>query len=275
MSVPTLFLPIPFSTHQASYLPSKPVAKCPRSTKPAVQVEKSVRFNLQDLSLELEESEESDGEGVSTPLRSPPPATPTPSPTYSTSTLESSNGPITPPNQPLVISSYPKGIPYAGSLESQYTEIPKLAPVLSSAFRLQWDMKENPADIVELIPDDGNDRAGTIPTGEPMRRIVVVHDALEDWKLTIVNSDNSALTVYQVLLSIHQHLKTWVKKAHFLALKSEVREEITRHYNARVGASAKDPGLQRIDYLPGRVFVGLSARCGSDGQWEFELITDI
>lgn len=243
------------------------------------QTDKTVRFSLEDLDIEVEETEESDGEGVSTPLRSPPPATPTPSPTFSVSTLESSSGPLTPPpNQPMPRAFDTKGIPFPESLVARSPAIPKLAPVLISAFPLRWDMNENPAKMINKLPEDGgNDPAGTMPSGEQIRQMQVVHEAFADWPLCITSSDGlSVLTVHQVLLSIHGHLQKMVSAEYFESTSRSVQKDVCDRYKERMKSiprGSSKVGLQRIDYLPGRVYVGLKVRAETDGNWEFVLDT--
>ncbi|KAH9487469.1 hypothetical protein JR316_0001545 [Psilocybe cubensis] len=243
---------------------------------PSASAEKSVRFSLDDVDLEDEndDMEETDGEGVSTPLQSPPPITPTPSPTFSESTLDSSIGPLTPP----------PGHPFPGPSGSRHFSVrepsalntsamPKLNPVLVSAHPMQWDMNEKPDKLISLLRDNGgDDPVGTLPSGEPIRQMQVVHDDLADWPLLI--SDTEELKVKQVLLAIHNHLQKKVTGESYHSRKRSEQMSISERYRERalsIPIGSPEVGLRRIDFLPGRMYVGLKVKSGTDGHWDFIL----
>jgi hypothetical protein len=79
------------------------------------------------------------------------------------------------------------------------------------------------------------------------------------------------VTVHDVLLSIHYHLRTAVKGAEYEAMSKLRKSEIFREFDRRVGTDPvqRGKGLQRVDFLNGQVRAqGLVQAMSKDSIWD-------
>jgi hypothetical protein len=79
------------------------------------------------------------------------------------------------------------------------------------------------------------------------------------------------VTVHDVLLAIHTHLRTAVKGAEYEAMSKSRKGEIFREFERRVGSDPvqRGKGLRRVDFLNGRVRAqGLIRAHSKDSVWD-------
>jgi len=78
------------------------------------------------------------------------------------------------------------------------------------------------------------------------------------------------VTVHDVLLAIHYHLRTAVKGAEYEVMSKSRKGEIFREFERRVGTdpAQRGKGLRRVDFLNGRVRAQGLVRAISDSVWD-------
>jgi hypothetical protein len=81
---------------------------------------------------------------------------------------------------------------------------------------------------------------------------------------------NSYVTVQDVLLAIHYHLRTAVKSAEYEAMSKSRKGEIFRAFERRVGSDPvqRGKGLRRVDFLNGRLRAEGLVHNSKDSVWE-------
>jgi hypothetical protein len=96
------------------------------------------------------------------------------------------------------------------------------------------------------------------------------------WMFTVfpdaaLSPGKAYVTVHDVLLAIHYHLRTAVKSAEYEAMSKPRKAEIYREFERRVGSDPvqRGKGLRRVDFLNGRVRAqGLVRAHSKDSVWD-------
>ena len=218
-----------------------------------------------------------------------------PSPASSTSSLNPSPGPSTPPPLPDVafspansssLSPYhpapphprvytPSPIPQAHALP--YIPPPPLTPHVhlhpaTIAPNLQYD--------VRFVPTQSNSHLSpailATPASSPPLPTLGLRVGDLPWLFNVIpdaglSPGKAYVTVQDVLLSIHYHLRTAVKGPEYDAMSKSRKAEIFREFERRVGSdpSQRGKGLRRIDFLNGRHRAqGLVRAHSKDSVWD-------
>ncbi|KDR72150.1 hypothetical protein GALMADRAFT_775361 [Galerina marginata CBS 339.88] len=214
-----------------------------------------VRFSAQDKA-------HGDGDDVSEELASawsPPPLMP--SPTNSIST-ESSDWLSTPEDAPHIV------LDSKGLLSLDSTRTPKISPSLLSSSILSWDMSREPMTVDALIAV-GQDTAVSV-SSVPLKRLILKNDAIPNWPLDIqAHTQDAILTNMVVFLALFDHLEQYVSGEYYTRQPLNVQKAASKAFHRR--DPRRETGLRRIDFLPGRNFLGLRVKADSqlndDGVW--------
>ncbi|KAJ6627002.1 hypothetical protein B0H10DRAFT_1780465 [Mycena sp. CBHHK59/15] len=198
---------------------------------------------------------------------------PTPSPTFSSNSLPSSYGPLTPP--PFNSNQY---LPANG--------VPMIHPTLAPATPMPYLLFDVtlPAENVKPSPNARLSQ-GIIfeaATSPPLPSILVVHPQIPRWPIIITPSEGKYVRVCDVLAGIYKSLRTSAGEADFQALPASAQAEVTAAFKRRFQrmpdpASMKlenKKGLKWVDFLGSAVrFVGLSKAAEGPNVWQLHLST--
>ena len=215
-----------------------------------------------------------------------------PSPASSTFSLPPSPGPSTPPPLDPAFSSAnpsspspfptffhphvytPSPIPQAYALP--YTPPAPLTPDvrLHPALRapnLQYDVRSPPTQSSPHLSQVILSTPASIP---PLPSLGLRVGDLP-WLFNVLpkvglSPGNTYVTVQDVLLAIHYHLRTAVKGAEYEAMSRSRKAEIFREFERRVGSDTlqRGKGLRRVDFLNGRLRAQGLVRNSKDSLWE-------
>jgi len=214
-----------------------------------------------------------------------------PSPASSTSSL-ASHGPSTPPPLPSAafspanssssLSPYPHPRVYTPSPIPQAHALPYIppAPLIHGvhlhpaiiAPNLQYDLR--------FLPTQSNPHLSPAILAQPASSPPLPNLGLRvgdlPWVFNVspdagFSPGKACVTVQDVLLAIHYHLRTAVKSAEYEAMGKSRKGEIFRQFEHRVGSDPvqRGKGLRRIDFLNGRYRAqGLIRAHSKDGVWD-------
>ncbi|KAL0573015.1 hypothetical protein V5O48_008942 [Marasmius crinis-equi] len=190
---------------------------------------------------------------------------PNPSPAYTSSTLPSSDGPITPPFRRATLPGYP---PYSYS-------VPPPKPVMQSirAHNLLGYSRQPALNFdVRLSISHLTSRYSSLstlllaePAVTPAVSSLVLTTHRLPWSITIYPSNGYYVTVRDVLDAIYHALRKNVSHSEYHSQRDQVR--INEAYQRRYGRirdyyasrEEKKGGVKRVDFLCGRTrFTGLS-----------------
>jgi hypothetical protein len=219
-----------------------------------------------------------------------------PSPASSTSSLAASPGPSTPPPLPNVAFSSPTN---SSSSLSPYPPIPHPDVYTPSPIRqahalpfippapLTPGVCLHPALVapslqydVRYPPSQNNPHLSpailATPASSPPLPSLGLRVGNLPWMFNVfpdagLSPGKAYVTVHDVLLAIHYHLRTAVKSAEYEAMGKTRKAEIFREFERRVGADPvqRGKGLRRVDFLNGRVRAqGLVRAHSKDSVWD-------
>ncbi|KAK7064739.1 hypothetical protein R3P38DRAFT_56718 [Favolaschia claudopus] len=195
---------------------------------------------------------------------------PTPSPTFSSASLPSSYGPVTPPN---AFNSY---APLTASGSVTLHEVLKFQgpypPALVFDIRLPHQNVRPSANYLD--PRVLSQTA----TKQPLPSLVLIHPALGAWKIEVAPRSGKAVLVEDVLFAIYSSLRQRASETDFQQLPPARQSSVVAAFTARWSSLPpehqqieKGKGLKRVDFLCNQVkFAGLSP-----SQWGpncFELV---
>ncbi|KAJ7102479.1 hypothetical protein B0H15DRAFT_814816 [Mycena belliarum] len=194
----------------------------------------------------------------------------TPSPTYSSSSLPSSYGPMTPPQQ------YPAYLPF-GSPAPSVAMHPALTYGPGRVPGFYFDVSLAPENIRPAPDSAVSGQAATYP---PTASIVLTHERLP-WDIIISPAQGNEVTVGSLLRGIYTALRAPVTSADYDALPSrsaqtEVNNAFARRCQHFAGAPTysveRNKGLKRVDFLGALVvFSGLVQSQRRPNCWEILL----
>ncbi|KAJ7451181.1 hypothetical protein FB451DRAFT_1284978 [Mycena latifolia] len=199
---------------------------------------------------------------------------PTPSPTYSSSSLPSSYGPLTPPQQ------YTPYLPFSSPTGPTTAIHPILAYTQGNLPRFLFDVTLPPENI-KASPEDGH-AMGQFATNPLTGSIVLMHQRLA-WEIVIKPSQGKCVTVADILRGIYTSLRTSASGSDFDALPTRAaQDEVTAAFARRwmridrdgaARALEKSKGLKRVDFLGSLVaFGGLARSPRGPNCWELVLL---
>ena len=217
-----------------------------------------------------------------------------PSPASSTSSLAPSPGPSTPPplhagfspaHSSSSLSPYPTPPHprvYTPSPTPQAYALPYIPPAPLTpgvhlhpaiiAPNLQYD--------VRFVPTQSNPHLSPAILAQPASSPPLPNLGLRvgdlPWMFNVtpdtrLSPGNAYVTVQDVLLAIHYHLRTAVKSAEYDAMSKSRKAEIFREFERRVGSDPiqRGKGLRRVDFLNGRHRAqGIVRAHSKDGVWD-------
>ena len=184
------------------------------------------------------------------------------SPVSSTSSLDLSPVPLKPPLFPKLASSSLRNSPPP---ILQKHAVPFIPPPLQAsslclhptlvAPSLLYDVRFPPS---QSNPHLSSTILATPASNPPLPSLVLrVGDLL--WTFSVspdagLSPGKVYVTIYDVLLAIHNHLRTAVKSAEYEAMSKPKKAEVFREFERRVGSDPvrRGKGLRRVDYLNGR-----------------------
>lgn len=220
-------------------------------------------------------------------LYSPEPSTPSPS--YSSSSLPSSSGPLTPPESEKSYSPYKyKALPQTSeSWRIGFSPEPvRINPVLGLEHPLlvNYDLSNLPDSITTPRHHPLTPRVLSEPATSPgLPSLTLVSGSLP-WTLTIHPSSpkpDAFVTVADVLFTLYRILRLNVTPAEYGTLPSrEARRRVNasyEHRHQRIGDERerdeeKRKGVKRVDFLMGRNrFLGLSCIKRGPDVWELNV----
>uniref|UniRef100_A0A8H7Y8Z0 DUF6699 domain-containing protein n=1 Tax=Psilocybe cubensis TaxID=181762 RepID=A0A8H7Y8Z0_PSICU len=214
-----------------------------------------------------------------------PPQTPTPALSFSTSTVPSSSGPITPP------SATPLGLPGP----SPYSYVPSYAPVKQPTYpvpsrrsvhirlhpylepnAVSWDIVDHPSTMSRHHHPVSSRALCEAATSHPLASMKITCSYLP-WTIKVHASNGSYITLEDVFDAIYRSLRTNISQSEFNSLPSESdQRRATRAYEQRYRRmrssrhyeEEKRGGMKRVDFLMGRSrFLGISAGRRPD-EWQ-------
>ncbi|PPQ69404.1 hypothetical protein CVT25_004638 [Psilocybe cyanescens] len=191
------------------------------------------------------------------------------SPTSSSSSLPSSDGPITPPPHGF-------GSPYHPTSLSLMESNAYVNPILATSNRsFDFDISKSPTSITyyATLSKSVWEQPATQPAAHSM---VVVCDRLP-WVLTILPGGNQQgyVTVWDFIHGLYSSLRQSVSKTEFSTLSPEGQDAVAMAYKNRCKyffeASQYDAemmkGVKRVDFLVGHsIFSGI--KIGKGGRWD-------
>ena len=202
-----------------------------------------------------------------------PPQMPPPGLSYSSSTVPSSRGPMTPPDAPLSIP-LPYGAPHYP------TKVPRF-PVPVSPHRyflpeaILWSLLKHPATSIR----DGHHLSRRVllePASEPPLPFIQIFCKHLPWTCKVHASNGHYVTVSDVFESLYRSLQVRITQSEFEKLpSSKDKRRATRAYEERYMRlrgkhyqEEKTAGMKRIDFLMGHThFQGLSADSHQPHEW--------
>ncbi|KAH7887214.1 hypothetical protein F5I97DRAFT_1119575 [Phlebopus sp. FC_14] len=190
------------------------------------------------------------------------PQPPTPSPTLTESSLPSSAGPYTPPQQYL---PPPPPLPIGPvAIHPLLAFHPYVAPTLYDVTLPPHTLAANARSSPTTLPPHILDEPATQPS---MNTLTLISDMLP-WRLTI-HPSRHYVSVLDVFHALYPFLRQPVSAAEFKTLPSqEARDEVALAFHTRCRRSVshegyeeqKAKGVKRVDFLMGRNrFMGLSS----------------
>lgn len=213
-----------------------------------------------------------------------PPVTPAVPPlSFSSSTVPSSLGPITPPSvsYPLPPSSTQRpihGVPkpisssgYAGSARSH--------PYLEMS-AITWDIMDHPSTISRHHQSISNRVWSEAATTPPMPFIVITvpHFA---WKFNVYASNHAYVTFEDVIQTVYRSLRKNITESEFHSAASPAEQrQASRAYeqryrrqrSTRLYEEEKRGGMKRVDFLMGRTrFGGLVSSGRRSDEWRLDV----
>jgi hypothetical protein len=209
-----------------------------------------------------------------------PPPTETPALSFS-STIPSSSGLITPP-------SMTRSIPYAPShLPAKSTRMPSsryAGPVHPHSyldmFSVTWDLRDHQSTASRKHQSISR-RELCKPATKPALPFLTIYSSRLPWIIQVYASNNSFVTVEDVLSSIYRSLRTNLTPSEFHKLqfptlqRHAVRayeERYRRQRSVRVYEKEKYGGMKRVDFLRGHTqFLGISNDGRQPKQWHLHL----
>lgn len=195
---------------------------------------------------------------------SPMPATP--SPTYSTSSLDSSSGPITPPSSNAFNAPLPPTFGNHAPVQiNPLLGFHAYSPKLSYDVSFPPDTSSATATGAHLSQHETNDHA----TYPPLPKLEVCHELLP-WTITIrASHPERGVSCADVLETLYRTLRRPVTPAEFDSLPSpDMKKRVTSAWMSRCGRirdpaqheNEKQKGVKRVDFLLGRHrMLGLSS----------------
>ncbi|KAJ7480093.1 hypothetical protein B0H11DRAFT_2026502 [Mycena galericulata] len=197
---------------------------------------------------------------------------PTPSPTYSSTSLPSSYGPLTPPQNAFNAYLPMTGMAGMAHPALQYSGQPP---------QLRFDVTLPPQNVKPSSSTMSPNVLYENATAPPVASIVLVHPRLL-WEITIRPSDGNYVRVCDVLAEIYKSLRQQATGSDYDALPSraaqtEVTAAFTRRWTRIPDPAAKtiekSKGLKRVDFLGNTVtFAGISKSQSGPNHWNLLLI---
>ena len=214
------------------------------------------------------------------------------SPASSTSSLAPSPGPSTPPPLPNAAFSSPAHSPnyhsvphprvYTPSPIPQAYSLPFIPPApltpgvyihpALAAPSLMYDMRSQPSHSNPRL----SPAVLSTPASSPPLPSLALRVGDLPWLFTVFpdsrhSPGNAFVTVQDVLVAIHYHLRTAAKGDEYEAMSKARKSDIFRAFESRVGTDAvqRGKGLRRIDFLGGRFRAqGLVRAQSKDSVWD-------
>ncbi|PPQ86203.1 hypothetical protein CVT25_006907 [Psilocybe cyanescens] len=220
-------------------------------------------------------------------FHSPPPAA-TPALSFSTSTVPSSLGPITPPSMAMGLPgpspysytpSYPPVKTHTHPAPSRHSGPVRLHPYLEPN-AITWDLMDHPSIMSRNHHSISSRALCEAATSQPLSSIRITSPYLP-WTIKVHASNGSYITLEDVFNSIHRSLRTNITQSEFSSFPSEGdqrratrayeqryrRQRSTRHYEEE-----KRGGMKRVDFLMGRSrFFGISNAGRRPDEWQLNV----
>lgn len=215
-------------------------------------------------------------------MLNPPVIPPTPSPTYSTTSLPSPPFPSTPSSSRSHYAPLPLVGPY-GIIQQVHPAVSydnRIAP------RLQFDVTVSPSHLIPLVPNKGGWLSTSLrpsvqqspltgrspslvpfelslldePVTYPQMTSIILFSDLLPWSTRIeAETPGSAVTIFDVLDTLHTALRTPISKSEWNSLPPHTQNAVSTSFYHRLGGiqdhSLRDKqfrrGVRRLDFLLG------------------------
>jgi len=212
-----------------------------------------------------------------------PLAVPTPNLSFSSSTVPSSSGPITPPSTmkglPGPMPFVPPYVPAKPMHSSRYASPARPHPYLDTS-AVTWDMRDHQSAASRSHHSISNRTLCEPATNPPLPFLRITSQHLP-WSIKVYSSNNSFVTVDDVLSSIYRSLRTNVAPTEFNTLPSPKHQQrATRAYeeryrrqrSARIYEAEKRGGMKRVDFLMAyTLFHGISNSGRHVEEWQLHV----
>ena len=212
-------------------------------------------------------------------FHSPPPLQ-TPTLSFSSSTIPSSSGMITPPSATRPIPYVPSYTPPKPSMPSSRY----LGPVRPHSYLdtsgVTWDLRDHQS-AASRNHHSISSRALCEPATNPPLPFITISSSHRPWFVKVYASNNSFVTVEDVLSSIYRSLRTNITPSEFNTFQSPTdQRRATRAYeqryrrqrSVRVYEEEKRGGMKRVDFLMGHTqFLGISNESRRPEEWRLHV----
>ncbi|KAF8967254.1 hypothetical protein BDZ97DRAFT_1656512 [Flammula alnicola] len=211
---------------------------------------------------------------------SPPP---TPALSFSSSTISSGSGPLTPPYATQGLPGpTPYTIPYAPSKHlksSRYVGSVRAHPLLEMG-AITWDVMDHPSTIRRDYNSVPNHTFREAATNPPLAYLSITSPHLP-WVIKVYASNGSFVTLEDVFTTIYRALRINITPAEFSSLPSpNDQRRATRAYeqryrrqrSTRIYEEEKRGGMKRVDFLMGCTrFFGISNSGRRPDEWHLDV----